>query len=142
MLLQFLGAVYRDSLYDQVDTEECPNLAVRSVNLHLEEFVNVCSFHLWSSMLQSVRWGLEQYRTLSLSFIRKVDLWIITNTNQSYAEFNDVFISKNGHHYSNRSCRDLNLCVIMISKIGILPIGDQLLVSERLFYQHLGIHVY
>lgn len=47
----FLGAVYRDSLYDQVDTEECPNLPVRSVNLHLEEFVNVCSFHLWSSML-------------------------------------------------------------------------------------------
>lgn len=49
--------------------------------------------------------------TLSLSFTWKVDFWVITNTNQSCAEFNKVFISKNCHHYSNRSCRDLNLCV-------------------------------
>lgn len=83
--------------------------------------------------------------TLSLSFTWKVDFWVITNTNQSCAEFNKVFISKNCHHYSNRSCRDLNLCVHDFQNWN-LPIDggldDQLWVSERLFYQHLGIHVH
>lgn len=41
---------------------------------------------------------------------------------------------------------EISTYVFMISKIGILLIDggldDQLLVSERLFYQHLGIHVY
>lgn len=41
---------------------------------------------------------------------------------------------------------EISTYVFMISKIGILLIDgcldDQLWVSERLFYQHLGIHVH
>ncbi|XP_060082039.1 KICSTOR complex protein SZT2-like [Ylistrum balloti] len=46
-----LCAIFRESITDQEHSPENPNLSVLGMHSHVEDFVNVCCYHLWASMV-------------------------------------------------------------------------------------------
>lgn len=46
-----LCAIFRESITDQEHSPENPNLNVLGMHSHVEDFVNVCCYHLWASMV-------------------------------------------------------------------------------------------